>query len=997
MSGLFDDGDDNGRSRDDIAPVGTGRSRALLITAGIVVAAVLFTAAFSGFWTERLWFDAAGYGSVWSKLVWTRIGLFLVFGLLMAVAVAGNMIAAYRLRPFFRPASSEQTSLDRYREAVTPIRLWILIGVAGLMGVFGGTSAAGEWRQYLLWRNGVPFGSKDPVFNRDIGFYVFDLPWLHFLVDFVMAVAVVSLLVAAVTHYLYGGIRLQSPHDRLSGPAQAQLSILLGVFVLAKAADYYLDRYDLLTDSGRLIDGMTYTDDHAVLPAKNILMGIAVICALLFFLNVWRRTWLLPTVGLGLFVLSAILLGLIWPGIVQQFQVSPSEADKEAPYIKRNIDATRAAYDFADVKPEPYTGALSMSGKALADEAGKSDVRLVDPKVVHQTFEQKQQQKSYYTVADVLDVDRYDIGGRERDVVLGVRELDQSGLAEDNKNWLNLHTVYTHGYGVIGAFGDQKQSTGDPVWAEAEEPPVHELSKSAEDYNPRIYYGETSPSYSIVGKASEDAADVELDRPSATEEDESAGTNNTYDGKGGVSLSSSFNKFLYAVKFGEPNLVLSGRVNDNSKVLYDRNPREMVEKVAPWLIVDRDPFPVVVDGRIQWLLDGYTTTDRYPLSERGSFKDMTDDALDTSAEFRTLPTDEINYLRNAVKATVDAYDGTVTLYAWDETDPMLKAWMSAFPDTVKPKSEIPEAIESHLRYPEDLFKVQRYQLAKYHVTDAADFYEGRDRWDVPEDPELDGRLQPPYRVSVALPNEEGEGVGNPEFSLTSVFVPNKRSNLAGFMAVDSNATSDGYGKLRILSVSDEGTQSQGPGQVANDFGGDDQVRRDLLALSQGATVTYGNLLTLPVADGFMNVQPVYAIRGGGAGAYPQLRKVLVAFGTSIGIGDDFSEAIANALNVDGTEPPPEDPGEEPPTDPPPGGDTPAERAVSLLRQAKAAYAEADEALADGDLAGYQEATERAERLTNRALALLDGTGAEEPTEDPSQTPVETPTDAEPAT
>jgi uncharacterized membrane protein (UPF0182 family) len=1000
MSGLFDDGDDtNSRSRGDVAPVGTGRSRALLITAGIVVAAVLFTAAFSGFWTERLWFDATGYRSVWSKLVWTRIGLFLVFGLLMAVAVAGNMVAAYRLRPFFRPASSEQTSLDRYREAVTPIRLWILIGVAGLMGVFAGTSAAGEWRQYLLWRNGVPFGSKDPVFNRDIGFYVFDLPWLHFLVDFVMAVAVISLLVAAVTHYLYGGIRLQSPHDRLSGPAQAQLSILLGVFVLAKAADYYLDRYDLLTDSGRLIDGMTYTDDHAVLPAKNILMGIAVICALLFFLNVWRRTWLLPTVGLGLFVLSAILLGAIWPGIVQQFQVSPSEADKEAPYIKRNIDATRSAYDLESVEVAPYTGKTEIDKNQAAELNTKSEsVPLVDPQLVRATFEQRQQVRGYYSVADVLDVDRYPVDGTERALVLGVRELDQSGINESNQNWSNLHTVYTHGYGVIAAYANQRSRTGatvsgdqeeDAQWAERNLPPEGALTGLAPDgYEGRVYFGEQSPTYSIVGKP-EGEPSVELDLPSG-ESEESGEQTTTYDGDAGVPIGGPFNKFLYAVKFGEPNIVLSGRVNESSKILYNRNPRTMVEKIAPWLTVDRDPLPAVVDGRVVWILDGYTTTDRYPLSESESFEEMTDDALERDPEFRTLPTDEINYMRNAVKATVDAYDGTVTLYAWDDEDPMLKAWSAAFPGTIEPRSEISPELMQHLRYPEDLFKVQRYQFARYHVTDASDFYEGNDRWQVPEDPYKSARLQAPYRLFV--PDSEDEGAGT--FSLTSVYVPHNRDNLAAFVAVNSDATDEeGYGQIRVLRLPSQ-TQVFGPSQMANEFAGNDRVRDALRDYTTGESApVFGNLLTLPVADGLMYVQPVYTQRVGGTASYPILRFVLVSFGDEVGIGSTLPGAIANVLGLadpppTGEEPP--DPGEQPDDSP---GQTPLARAVELLRDAEEAYADADAALAEGDLAGYQEATERAERLTNQALALLEGSGTEEPTDDP----VETPTTASPDT
>jgi len=921
------------------------RSRALLITAGVVVLGFVALTGIASFWTERLWFDSVGYSSVFSKLVWTRIWLFFGFGGLMAIAVGLNMLVAYRFRPIFRPASAEQTSLDRYREAVSPIRRWVWLAVALLMGAFAGTSAAGEWRDFLLWRHGVPFGRQDPYFHKDIGFYVFDLPWWHYLIDFTMAAAVLSVLAAAVVHYLYGGLRLQGTHDRLSGPAAGQLSTLLGIFVLAKAGDYWLDRFDILTGSGRLIDGMTYTDDHAVLPAKNILLGIAVICALLFFLNVWRRTWLLPTVGLGLYVLSAILLGMIWPGIVQQFQVNPSEADKEAPYISRNIEATRSAFNLEGVKVESYDNkSAGQSVDAITSET--ASVPLVDPKIIRQTFEQKQQVTGYYSVAPVLDVDRYPIDGTERALVLGVRELDQTGLAESSKNWSNLHTVYTHGNGVIATYGNQRdvherpiagqedQSTGatsqDAQWAEYDLPPRGALSDSSPGgYESRIYFGEQSPDYSIVGKTA-DGPSVEFDRPLSQGSDK--GSTTTYDGKAGVSIGGFWHQMLYAVKFGEPNIVLSSRVNENSKIIYDRDPAERVEKVAPWLSIDNDPYPAVVDGRVQWIVDGYTTTDKYPQSERESFAEMTNDSLTNNTQFQALPTDEINYMRNAVKATVDAYDGTVTIYEWDETDPLLKAWEAAFPGTVQPKSAISPDLMAHLRYPEDMFKAQRFQFARYHVTDASDFYEGNDRWVVPQDPYSQTQLQPPYRMFVDMPGSSG-----PSYSMTSVYVPNKRENLAAFMAVDSDATSPDYGKVRVLRASAQNIP--GPGQVSNAFSNDADVRNALYKFQSqsGTQVEYGNLLTLPVDGQLLYVQPIYVLRTGQEAAYPIFNSVIVSLGASqrVGFGDTLPAAIADLLGAAT----PVQPGTGPSN---PTGNLSAE-VRRLLNAAQAAFVAADKA------------------------------------------------------
>jgi uncharacterized membrane protein (UPF0182 family) len=994
--------------RDQVRERPPTRSRALLITAVVLVLAFFGLTTFSNFYTERLWFQDVDYGSVFSTLLWTRIGLFLVFGAVMAAVVALNIVIAFRLRPLFHPPSPEQTGLDRYRQAVTPIRTWLVLGIAILLGIFAGTSGAGEWRNYLLWRNSVPFGQKDAYFDRDISFYVFELPWLHFLVDFVMAVAVVSLLAAAVVHYLYGGIRLQTPGDRLSGAAQAQLSVLLGVFVLAKAADYWLDRYDLVHQKGSLFTGISFTDDNAVLPAKSILMGIALICAVLFFVNVWRRTWMLPSLSLALLVVSAILLGLIWPGIVQQFQVKPTEADKEREYIEKNIAATRDAYGIDDVQEQDLSP--DEEAATLASIGGQvSSIPLVDPQLVRETFEQNQQGRAYYTVADVLDVDRYEIDGTDRALVIGVRELDQDGISDGDQNWLNLHTVYTHGNGIIAAYANQRDranatpdaaASGDDdrtQWAEGNAANQTDLAEATGGFEDRVYFGERSPDYSVVGRGEgEEAVELDLRRsttsadPEGGEGEEAAegseGTT-TYDGAGGVPVGSSFRQLLYAIRFGSTNFLLSGRVNENSEVLYHRDPAERVQKVAPWLTLDEDVYPAIIpgegdeEGRIVWVVDGYTVTDRFPGSERESFETMTDDALQNDTGLRTLPTDEVNYVRNAVKATVDAYDGTVTLYEWDETDPILKAWRGAFPGTVKDRSEIPEALMEHLRYPEDLFKLQRYQYARYHVTDPSQWFQGNDRWEVPEDPNNSGNLQPPYRMFTNTPPAEGEAAApSPQqtWSLTSTFVPFGRKNLAAFASVDSDATSQTYGQMRVVNVLDE--QTQGPGQVANAMRSDETAAEELAPFRQsGNTVLYGNVLTIPIGERLLNVEPVYAELGA-TGSYPILRYVLVSYNENVGIGETLIDALAAALGVDpddaGDPTEPNEPTEPPPDDgePEPGTGTPEEQIAALLAQAQAAFDAADAAYEEGDLGGYQENVNEARDLIAQALEIADENG-----------------------
>ncbi|SFB73899.1 hypothetical protein SAMN04487968_101237 [Nocardioides terrae] len=974
MSELFDDD-----PRDSPPRSGSGRTRALVITAVALAVALFLLTTFASLWTDHLWFDRMGYGSVFTRLFRVRAGLFLVFGLIMGGAVAATIMAAYRSRPLIQPAAGDN-GLERYRDAVNPIRTWLLVGVAVIAGVFAGASGAGKWRTYLLWRNGGDFGQDDPYFGKDIGFYVFDLPWWHLLVNFVMAASVVALLLSLLVHYLYGGIRLQSQRDRVSPGAQVQLSTLIAIFVLAKAADYWLDRYDLVHGDGPKMTGISFTDDRAVLPAKAILAGIAVICAVLFLVNIWRRTWLLPGVGAALLLISAILLGLIWPAIVQGFQVRPSP-DKEIPYLAKNIDATRQAYaiDDSKVMVQNYTAQANASGPAsLAQDldAQVASAPLVDPLLVHDLFEESQQERSYYSLAEPLDVDRYDIGGKDRALVLGVRELDQSGIDPKDRNWTNLHTTYTHGSGVIAAYANQRplDDSGESEsiqWAQGNQGAQNDLVENGPgQFEQRVYFGEQATTYAVVGRP-DGASPVELD---LAESGEDAETHTTYDGRGGVPIGSTFRRLMYGIKFGSSSFLLSGRMNENSEVLYNRTPRQRVEKVAPWLTLDDDAYPVVVDGRIQWVLDGYTTTDHYPGSEKDSFQEMTDDVLQQNTGLRTLPTDQINYMRNAVKATVDAYDGTVRLYAWDESDPILHAWSKAFPGTVLPRSAIPDDLLPHLRYPEDLFKVQRFQLAKYHVTDARAFLQGSDWWQVPTDPATPGEhLMAPYRMFL-----DETGSDKEVWSLSTTFTPNGRNNLSAVMTVNSDATSPEYGTMEVLERPDQ--QTQGPGQVFSNLKNDSAISSALLPYQgTGSLVTYGNLLTIPTTShGLMYVMPVYA-KQGTSSPYPVLAYVLVSYDNHLGYGKTLQAAITSALKSTGT---PQTPTPTSPPSPNPSGSptpTPSgnpngnaeQRARALLDEAQTLFTQADAAGKAGDFAKREELLEQAQDKVAQAVALLE--------------------------
>jgi uncharacterized membrane protein (UPF0182 family) len=763
---------------------------------------------------------------------------------------------------------------------------------------------------------------------------------------------IVTVLAVVFVTYVYGGIRIAGRGPKLTRAAQIHLSVLVGIGILTRAVSYYLDRFGMLIGNSGLVDGITYTDANARIPAKNILMWVAIACALLFFASIVIRSWALPAIGLGLLVVSSILLGAIWPAIMQGFQVKPSEPDKEGPYIAKNIEATREAFDVADTEVESYSAKTELTDAELAASAeSRVSTRLLDPTLISDAFEQLQQVRGYYSVPATLDVDRYTLPGetQPQDTIIAARELDLNGLQSTQRNWANDHTVYTHGYGIIAARGNQRGENGEPVFTAKDIPQTGEIQTETP---PRIYFGEKSPSYSIVGRP-KGAEPIEVDIPRSGAAGEADGktsvTQNTYDGKGGVPVGNLFNKMLYAFKFAEPNIVLSSRVNSESKILYDREPRDRVKKVAPWLTVDGDSYPAVVNGRVVWIVDGYTTSNSYPYSEHRSLREATADTLTDGESQAALPTDQVNYMRNSVKAVVDAYDGSVKLYEWDTKDPVLKTWKKVFPNIVEDKSKISQALLEHLRYPVDLFKVQRDVLQRYHVTDAQAFYNDDQRWKVPEDPTAASSstaLQPPYYLSTATPGEDV-----PKFSLTSVYLPNKRQNLAAFVSVNSEATdTEDYGKMQILQLS-SGSQVDGPSQIANQLQTDNGVTQALLPFKQAGTdIQYGNLLTLPVGGGLLYVQPVYIKRQAAEGTYPQLQYVLASFGDSVGFGKTLDEALRVALGLEAgsTEPDPGTTAPEPET--PDGNQT----ASQLLDRASSFYEEAQQALKDGDLALYQQ-------------------------------------------
>ncbi len=941
------------------------RGRVLLPTIIVLVAIVIGFVIFTGFYTDWLWYDSVDATSVYTVTLTTRIILFATFGLTMAFLVGGTMWLAYRMRPRVTSLTPEQASLERYRMALDPFKVPALIVIPLIIGLLTGITASSEWDTFQRWRNSTDFGITDPQFGLDVSFYIFTYPFLRFILGFAFAAIILSLLIAIAVYYLYGGLRLQPKGDRASVAAQVHLSGLVAIFLLLKAVAYWLDRFGLSIKSEPLVQGftgLTYVDANAVLPSLTILTFVALLVAALFIVNMVVRNWILPAIGLGLLILTSILIGGVYPAIVQQFQVRPSELVREQPYIAHNITATRDAYGITDAEIQDYPGSVTPPTESVIEaNAGTLDnIRLLDPALVSTTYNQLQQIRSYYSFTDKLDVDRYDLEGGQRGAVVALREIDVNSIPANQQNWANNHAVYTHGFGFVAAYDNTALSNGNPDFFELDIPPEGILGIT----QPRIYFGELSPEFSIVG-APEGSPPVELDYP-----DDASPTgqvNNTYTGTGGSAIGSLFQRIVFATKFQDTNILLTDLINPESRILWDRDPLTRVQKIAPWLTLDQDPYPAVVDGRIVWLVDGFTTSNEYPYASRVSLSEATSDSITVRTGSAALgPRDDLNYMRNSVKATVDAYEGTVTLYAWDESDPILQTWRKVYPGIVKDRGEMPTEIEAHVRYPQDLFKVQRTVMTRYHVTDPATFYNGTDFWIVPFDPtQAIQQFQPPYYLTLQMP-----GTSAPAFSLTTTFAPQRRPTLAAFMAVDSAPGPD-YGTIRVLQLPSN-TTIPGPTQVQNNFEADPEIASQLSLLRRGGSeVDLGNLLSLPFNDGLLYVEPVY-LRAAQDG-YPLLRKVLAGYGGNVALADTLDEALAAVFDTDPnptpdpTPTPDPDPGPTPTPDPDPDSDPLVELQLALA-DAQAAYDRGRSALARGDFAAYGEAQADLEAALRRAAA-----------------------------
>jgi uncharacterized protein len=885
----------------------------LLVVIGAVIVLRYALRAFVSIDTNLLWFRSVQHESVYTRTFWTQVVLFVIFGVLMAAAVAASLIVTHRYRPAFAPHPVKQRWRYRFAANERRLRWWLFVVIVGYFGITMGARAGRNWQAWLLWRDAQSFHQTDPQFHRDYSYYLFVYPFHRLVLTLLFRIVATALIAIVVTAYAYGGLRIRGTGPRMTRAVKAELSLVLGCYLVLKALAYWLDRYAQVTSSRGVVTGVSYTVVNAVLPGKIVLIVIAGVSAVVLFANVAFRTTKLLVIGLAVMAGGAFVFGYAWPGIVQHFRERPSASRLELPYIAHNMTNTRQAFGLSanTLTTQTYDGSDPLTGRGLAAQAARNaQIRLLDPNQLSPTFTIQQQKEAYYGFKSTLDIDRYPLdGSASQDVAIAVRELNVSNIAR--KSWANVHLVYTHGYGVVAAPTDNLDTSGGtPDYVDGGIPLTDEIPVTT----PQIYYGQMSPSYSIVGQPAGSTTNLEVDHPSDTGATQQS--DYTHVGGGGVPIGSIFHRLLYAYKLHSSGVLFSSEINSASQLLTVRNPRARVAAVAPWLTLDGDVYPTIVNGRVLWVVDGYTTSNSYPDSQQINLRGATSSTLSRSGSTVTQPSTSVNYMQNSVKATVDAYSGKVTLYAWNQApsaatpdpqpDPVLATWEKAFPGLVQSQADIPAALLPHLRYPQDLFGVQRSLLTRYHVSSPSQLYNGSDFWTIPNDPtagagsRVNAVGQTVSTGTPTLPSTymslSATGGSAARFSLSTPMVTLNSRNLAAFLSVDSVPGPD-YGKFTLLAMP-AGQSLPSPSQVQSEIEADPTAVKQLTLLRGGnSKVVIGNLLTIPLGGQMLYVEPIYTEAKSGV-SYPKLQRVAALYGNGTpAYKDTLSAALATVLGV----------------------------------------------------------------------------------------------------
>lgn len=882
----------------------------VLLLAALLVGILFLLQSFPVFYTDWQWFKSMGQESVFSTRILAQLAIFAVATFVFFVAFMLNVWIAQRLSP---------------RGAATSRPVFVLASVAGaVLAFFVGLVVQAQWETILLFFNSAPSGVSDPVFARDVSYYFFTLP-VYSLLQSLLSMSIIIIAVAAGAIY-----SLALGKFRLTPGVKAHLSALGAVFLLVFAWSYQISIAKLVYSARGVVYGASYTDINAQWPAYSILTWITVAAALILLINVALRATKALALTAGAWLVVTILLGQVYPGIVQNFEVRPNESTKEAPYILHNIRMTRQAFglDTIDDQPYPAEGTLSAANVSRNPDIIEN-IRLWDYRPLLDTYDQLQSIRPYYDFRDI-DIDRYVINGVYRQVMISAREMTQARLPSQAQTWVNQKLIYTHGYGVAMSPVNEITPDGSPNFFVRNIPPIGLLKVD----RPGIYFGEKMDGYAIV-------------KTTVPEFDYPAGDSNAttaYNGIDGINVGSLVNRLLLAIRFGDTNLILSDAIRPDSRVLMHRDLQQRIRLLAPFLTLDRDPYIVIADGKLVWMQDAYTLSDKYPYSEphRGGY----------------------NYIRNSVKIAVDAYDGTVTFYVMDEQDPLVRAWQGVFPDLFRPFSQMPETLRAHLRYPEDIFRVQSEVLRTYHMQDPQVFYNKEDLWAIPREvySEQEQEMEPYYAI-MRLPGSDRE-----EFILMRPFTPNNKQNMVAWLGAKSDG--ENYGK-RVLFQMPKDKLVFGPMQVEARISQDTEVSSQITLWSQrGSKVIRGNLLIIPIEDSFLYVEPLYLLAD--QGQIPQLKRVIVATANSVVMDENLPLALRRMFSgvvLPGSAPPPTTTTPSPGTTSPPATPVSSD-AAALIRQANEHYLKAQEALKAGDWTRYGEAQKALEATLKRLGELV---------------------------
>ncbi len=931
------------------------------IVIGVVLLFTIFLSAsgIAQLFTDWLWFDNIGLASVWRTLIQTQVILAAIFTLTFFAILWTNLYLADRMAPPLRLGGPEEELIERYHQLVGPHAGKLRVAVAAFFAGFFGLPAGRQWETWVLFRNGGDFGFVDPLFQRDAGFYVFRLPFWTLLIDRLFLALVFTLILATIAHYMNGGIRAASPTNRVSPNVKRHLSILLAILALLRAAAYWFDRFELVTGTRGLYTGALATDVEIQLPALNLLTLVSLSLGALIVYNIRRQGFGLPIAAVGIWMVVHIVAGSIFPSLYQRLQVEPQLSSQEAPFIRHNIDATRFAYglDAESLDRESYAfePLISPDGIAASGEIF-SRVQLLDPDLAEESVRKDEAQRKEYTFSDPLDAGRYMVDGALEPVVLSARMLS---LSQADPGWENQHLAYTHGYAAAIASSNETGG-GELVYLMQGIGPNLQIGNGLdiELDRPQVYFSEGLGGFAVVG-----ARRDEIDFPGGSG---STNASYRYQGDGGVAMGSFVRRLAFSLRFQDLSTLISGEVTSESEVIFNRDVVSRARTLAPFLEFDSDPYPIVAEGRIQWIIDAYTTTNRFPYSQANRVG-----SLESSAD---LSSRGINYVRNSVKVVVDGYDGDVKFYVVDDSDPMVEAYAKAFPDLFTVVDEAPNEVREHFRYPSDLFKVQTEVLATYHVEDPVQFLQDDLSWRVASEPlrqaevgtaTPQGFMDPQYRLT-SLPGSE-----EVEYVVQRAFVPSSgadessnRPELTGVLVGRSDGPN--AGKLVLYELPPNTVAA--PDLVDTDIRKYPPVSEYITPLDlQGSKVQWGEMQLVMVENTIVYIRPLYVAGAGGTNNVPELQQIVAVSGDRIGMAPTLTGALAKVTS--GTSIPSTEPGDsttEPTTPTPAPTDLDGLSAAELLGLAGEFLDSADRL--------QSEDPEAADQLRVRAQAALDQLG-----------------------